>query len=42
MKHCKVIKGQGVEPNTSVCNCGGDVQSGKKSKSNTDGFCMNS
>lgn len=42
MKHCKVIKGQGVEPNTSVCNCGGDVQSSRKSKSNADGFCMKS
>lgn len=26
MKHSKVIKGQGVEPNTSLCNRGGDVQ----------------
>lgn len=38
MKHSKVIKGQGVEPNTSVCNCGGDVQSSRKSKSNADFF----
>lgn len=28
-----------MEPNTSVCNCGGDVQSSRKSKSNPDGFC---
>lgn len=31
-----------MEPNTSVCNCGGDVQSSRKSKSNADGFCMKS
>lgn len=38
MKHSKVIKGQGVEPDTSLCNCGGDVQSSRKSKSNADVF----
>lgn len=38
MKHSKVITGQGVEPNTSVCNFGGDVQSSRKSKSNADVF----
>lgn len=42
MKHSKVITGQGVEPNTSVCNFGGDVQSSRKSKSNADVFCLRS
>lgn len=29
-----------MEPNPSVCNCGGDVQSSRKSKSNADGLLL--